>query len=77
MQKMMTKRRMVASVEWERVSLGKAKVRDGSEFGVKISGGSGVLPQVDAIRLACHGWMDAGRGQETPESETKAFSVVH
>ena len=32
---------------------------------------------MDAIKLACHGWMDAGRGQETPESETEAFSEVH
>lgn len=27
--------------------------------------------------VSLHEWMDAGRGQETPESETKAFPVVH
>lgn len=57
----------MSPIEWERVSLRKAKVRSSPKNLVSRSVKDlGFLPYMDAIKLACHSFVDAGGRQETP-----------
>lgn len=57
----------------EGISEGSKGEKSCEELGVKFCEGSKVLPYLEANKLACQSFMDAGRGQEISGSGTKAF----
>lgn len=57
----------------EGISEGSKGEKRCEELGVKFCEGSKVLPYLEANKLDCHSFMDAGRRQEISGSETKAF----